>query len=154
VPTYSYNPKSADRPFLPKAGIYGRNQENEAQVKVYSIDAAKPESLDAPFDDKTCEKDTYTVWAFQVIHDGKALIVRSRAQANTLENMGSRNLAWMENLGLAPAGEDPETGFPLYDPSKLVGQECAIKVAAPRRDKNDPDVWYTGAVNDVFGLES
>lgn len=152
MPQVSYNPRSADRAYLPHAGIYGEGQEHEASVKVYSVELAKPDSLDAPFDDKKCEKDSYTVWAFQVIYAGKSLIVRSRAQANTLPDMGSKNLAWMENLGLASIGETDE-GHPIYDTDKLVGQKCAIKVTKPRPDKEDPNTWYTGAVTDVFGLE-
>jgi len=151
MPQVSYNPRSADRAYLPKAGIYGKGQENEAQVKVYSIELAKAGTPSAPFEDKQCEKDSYTVWAFQVIHDGKSVIARSRPQANTLPDMGSRNLAWMENLGLTPTGEELN-GNLTFDTDRLVGLECAIKVAQPKQAKDDPDTWYTGAVNDVFGL--
>ena len=147
----SYNPKSADRPYLPHAGIYGAGQENEADVTVFSAELAKPGSMDAPFDDKQCERDSYTVWQFRVIYDGALVFARSRAQANTLANMGSKNMAWLAALGVEPTGED-DAGNPEYDLDKVSGLKCAIKVAAPKQKKDDPTIWYNGAVVDIFGL--
>ena len=149
----SYAPKAQDRPFLAKPGIYGIGQEHEADVQLFAASIAAPGSLDAPFDDKNCEKDSYTVWQFRVIHDGVVVFARSRPQPNTLENSGSKNLPWLNNLGVQPTGTD-EQGFPTYNLDSLTGTKCIIKVAAPRADKNDPTIWYTGAVTDVFGLAS
>jgi hypothetical protein len=152
MPHISYNPKSADRPYLAHAGIYGPGQQYEADVTLFRLDNAEPDSPEAPFDDKSCEKDSYSIWTFRVVtQDGRAVFVRSRPQANTVENAGSKNLAWLANMGLQPIGED-ENGFPIFDTDKLVGTKCIIRVGAPRRDKQDPDVWYSGNVLDVFGL--
>ena len=149
--TVSYNPKSANRPYLPNAGIYGPNQEHEADVQLFSITLSEPGKPSAPFNDKNCELDTYSVWTFRVIHDGSMVFVRSRPQPNTLENSGSKNLAWITNLNIQPTGED-ENGWPTYELDKATGIKCAVKVGAPRKDKTDPTVFYTGDVQDVFGL--
>ena len=151
MPNVSYHPQAALRPFLPQAGLYGPDQDHEAKVVVYKVALAEAGSIDAPFADKQCTKDSYTVWQFQVIYDGTMMFVRSRAQANTLANSGSKNLAWFTNLGLVPT--DDEDGNPSYDLDKLVGTECIIKVAKPNQDKEDASVWYSGAVVDVFGME-
>jgi len=151
MPQISYNTKSQDRPYLPQAGIYGPGQDNEATVTVFSVALAEPGSLDAPFDDKDCKNDSYTVWTFRVEYKGAMIFARSRAQANTLENVGSKNLPWLTNLGVQPVGQDAQ-GFPTYDTDKAVGMKCIIKVAKPRQDKDDPNTWYTGSVVDVFGL--
>ena len=151
-PTVSYNPKSADRSYLPHAGLYGPGQQQEADVALFAVKVAEPGSMDAPFDDKNCEKDSYTVWRFRIIYNGMVVFAQSRPQPNTLENMGSKNLAWMGNLGISPTGED-ENGFPTYDLDKASGLKCIVKVAAPRKDKNDPTILYTGAVVDVFGIK-
>lgn len=148
--TVSYNPKSADRPYLPHAGIYGIGQEHEADVQLFSVALAEPGGIEAPFDDKQCERDSYTVWTFRIVYGGAVIFARSRAQANTMENMGSRNLPWLNNLGIQPTGED-EQGNPAYELDKLSGIKCSVKVAAPRKDKNDPSIFYTGSVVDVFG---
>jgi len=150
VSVVSYNPKSADRPYLPHAGIYGVGQEHEADVQLFSVAIAEPGSLEAPFDDKNCERDSYTVWTFRVIYSGAVMFVRSRAQANTLDNMGSKNIAWLNNLGAQPTGQD-ETGNPTYELDTLSGIKCMVKVSAPRKDKNDPTLFYSGTVVDVFG---
>lgn len=147
----SYNPASANRAFLPQAGLYGPGCENEADVTVYSVALAAPDSIDAPFDDKHCERDSYTIWTFQVAFGGSMLFARSRAQANTLPNMGSKNIAWFQNLGVM--GETMADGSVEFDPQIAVGKKCRIRVAKPRADKQDPSVWYTGAVVDVFGLD-
>lgn len=149
--TVTYNPESAKRAFLPNAGTYGPGCEHEADVTIFEVALAEPGSLDAPFDDKECEKDSYTVWQFQVVHQGVVLFARSRAQANTLPNMGSKNIPWLNNLGVVPTGD--EDGYPRYDLSKLSGIKCAIRVAAPRQNKKDPTEWFTGAVIDVFSVQ-
>lgn len=150
-PVIQYNPESAKRPFLPNAGIYGPDCENEADVTVFSVLLAEPDSLEAPFTDKLCEKDSYTVWTFQVAFGDTLLFARSRAQANTLPNMGSKNIAWYQNLGIrASQGADGTVGF---SSEEAVGKKCRIRVAKPRQDKEDPTIWYTGTVVDVFGLE-
>lgn len=145
----SYNPKSQDRPYLPAAGLYGRGQEHEAEVVLFSTSLAKPGSPDAPFEDKNCEKDQYTIWQFRVTYDGAVVFVRSRPQANTLPNMGSRNIPWMTNLGIQPTSVDDQ-GNPAYDLDSLTGKHCIIKVTAPRADKNDKTIMYSGTVVDVF----
>lgn len=150
--TISYNPKSANRAFLPQAGLYGPNRENEADVTIFSVALAEPGKPEAPFDDKNCEKDSYTVWTFRVVFNGTVVFARSRAQANTLENMGSKNLAWFANLGVQPTATD-DSGNSAFDIDSLVGRKCAVRVGKPRQDKNDPSIWYTGDVLDVFGLE-
>ena len=147
----SYNPKSQDRPYLPHPGIYGTGQEHEADVQLFSVTLAEPGKPDAPFDDKECKLDSYSVWTFRVVYDNKVLFVKSRAQANTLPNMGSKNLPWMNNLGIQPSGED-EQGYPTYDLDKASGIKCAIKVTKPRDDKNDPTLKYSGSVVEVYGL--
>lgn len=151
-PHVSYNPEAANRAFLPQAGTYGPGCEHEADVTIYSVKVAEPDSPDAPFDDKKCEKDSYTVWNFQVVYDGKVVFARSRAQANTMPNSGSKNLAWFANLGLQPT-ESPD-GTLGFDLDKLTGLKCRIKVGKPRQNKEDASIWYTGAVSDVFGLGS
>lgn len=151
MPNISYNPAASNRPFLPQAGLYGPGCENEADVTVYSVALAEPDSIDAPFEDKLCQKDSYTVWTFQVAYQGNVMFARSRAQANTLPNSGSRNIAWFQNLGvLSTEGGDGNVSF---NPEEAVGKKCRIRVAKPRQDKNDPAVWYTGSVVDVFGLD-
>jgi hypothetical protein len=150
MPTVTYNPKSAERAYLPHEGIYGPGQEYEADVTIFAVGLAEPGSLDAPFSDKECQLDTYTVWQFRVTYQGMLCFVRSRAQANTLPNAGSKNLAWLANLKVSPTTQD-ENGFPAYDLDKLSGLKCAIRVGKPRRDREDASVWYSGPVLDVFG---
>jgi hypothetical protein len=147
--TVGYNPDAANRAFLEQAGVYGPGCENEAEVTIFSVGLAEPGTMDAPFDDKECEKDSYTVWTFQVVHDGKVCFVRSRAQANTLANMGSKNLAWFNNLGLQPTDQD-QHGNPAYNLDQLTGTKCCVRVSKPRQNREDPSVWYSGSVVDVF----
>jgi hypothetical protein len=143
MPKIMYNPEAANRPFLPNAGIYGSGCDHEADVTVYSVKLAEPGSMEAPFDDKDCRNDTYTVWTFQVAYEGNMVFARSRAQANTKPNSGSKNIAWIENLGFQVTDE--------FDTDLLVGRKCRVKIAKPRQDKEDPTVWYTGSVVDVYG---
>ena len=152
MPQISYNPQSADRPYLPRKGLYGPGQENEAKCTVIAVGIAEPGSIDAPFADKQCEKDSYTVWQVRVEYGDITVIVRSRAQANTLESQGSKNLAWLTNLGIAPTGTDDQTGFPVYNTDLAVGRECVVRVGDPRQDKEDREVFYSGSVLDIFGL--
>lgn len=152
MPQVSYNPQSADRPYLPKKGLYGPNQENPAKCTIIAVRQAEPGSMDAPFADKECTKDSYTVWDVRVEYKDITVIARSRAQANTLESQGSKNLAWLANLGISPVGTDPDTGFPIMDTDKAVGHECVVKVADPRQDKEDKEVWYNGAVLEIYAV--
>ena len=147
----SYNPKSQLRPYLPHAGVYGPGQEHDAYVQLFSVTLAEPGKPDAPFEDKQCEKDSYSIWTFRVVYDETVVFAKSRAQANLLPNVGSKNLPWMENLGVQPTGSDAE-GNPTYELDKATGIKCIIKVTAPRKDKNDSSVHYTGSVVEVFGL--
>lgn len=151
MPGISYNPEASKRAFLPQAGLYGAGCDYEADVTVYSVALAEPGSIDAPFEDKDCAKDSYTVWTFQVAYGGSVLFARSRAQANTLPNMGSKNIAWFQNLGVL-AKENPD-GSVEFDPALAVGKKCRIRVAKPRPAKDDPGTYYTGSVVDVFGLD-
>lgn len=151
MPQISYNPQAAERPYLPRKGLYGPNQEFAAKCTVIAVRQAEPGSMDAPFMDKDCTKDSYTVWDVRVEYGNITVVARSRAQANTLESQGSKNLAWLANLGIGPKGTD-DSGFPIYDTDLAVGRECIVKVADPRQDKEDKEVWYNGAIYDIFGL--
>ena len=153
-PHVTYNPKAGDRAYLPYAGLYGPGQQHDAEVVLFSVELARPDSLDAPFGDKQCALDSYTVWKFRITYEGMLCFAQSRAQANTLPNAGSKNLAWMTNLGITPNDTDPETGHPSFDLDKLSNIPCIVKVSAPRQDKHDEAVFYTGTVTDVFGLPS
>lgn len=152
--TFSYNPEASKRAFLPNAGTYGPGCENEADCTVFEVRPPRPDTPEAPYEDKDCSKDPggYTLWVVQVIFNDMVVFAQSRAQPNTLPNSGSKNLAWFANLGMEPTAED-SNGNPAFDLATLAGKKCRIRVGKPNESKKDPGTWYSGTLVDVFSAE-
>lgn len=147
---FQIDPDSIKRPYLPHPGRYGSGTQLGGQVQFnnFVVSCRNDEKAKGPGLDRDCAEDDYSRFVFEVLHPDSGKVSLFSWQPHKA-NSGSKLLPWLRNLGFAvtTAGE--------FDPDQVkasLPKECLIEVGAPRKDRNDPEKWYTGDVLAVFGL--
>jgi len=138
------HPDAGKRFFL-RAGRYGPGMDHEAECEI--LDYQYP-AEDRPGWDQQ-EKTDIGDFAFLKIRvrtdEGIETISN---HVNIKPNSGSPLPGWLVALGVTV--EDDETC--QHDTDALIGLKCAVEVGDPRADKQKEGVFYTGYLNQVYGV--
>lgn len=136
------DPKSAERPVLPHAGLYGPGAENEADVVVQDFIAEVTDPKQMPNYDREGKEGPYCLFMFRVKYAGGLHTLR--AWQTLGEGSGSQALNWLRALGVAVSDNGE------YDDREVIGKKCILDVKAPRTLADGSR--RTGDVRRVVGL--
>ena len=162
---YEYDPESEIRSFLPLPGRYGAGQANGGTVECIDFVPScremdtrgeAPEQGSGPGYDRKCERDDYARFTFQVQHPTYGLVPILDWQP-TRRYSGSKLLPHLRALkvpmldGTGPDGK-PRVSVDFDIVKASLPKSCVIEVGAPRKDKEDPSIFYTGRLIAVLEL--
>ena len=147
---FQVDPDSVLRPYLKLGGRYGTGQPNGGVMRFINFvpSCRQDEKATGPGLDRECEDDDYSRFMFEVIHPDMGRIIASSHQPHRA-NSGSKLLPWLANMGYAVTDRGE------FDPDAIktsLPRDCIGEFKAPRQDKNDREVWYTGDIIGVYGL--
>ncbi len=137
------SPKAHNRFYL-KPGIHGPGLDIEAECEV--VEYQFPAETRPGWDQKELTKiGDFALLKVRVRTDEGIITITEHVPITA--NSGSKLPQWLIALGVEVSDE----GFG-HDTDDVKGRQCAVQIGEPRQDRNNPEIYYTGRIYEIFGV--